>query len=72
MNCDAQSLVTAAGCIECGLPMGLMMPALIAAAVVVAGVSSDPQTLVSAARCYECIPTGAQLPVAIVIACSMT
>lgn len=58
MQCDAQSLASAASCYLCSLPDGMHPPIqtylLAQIANALAGTSLDPGTLANAARCFEC------------------
>ena len=68
MAIDIESLADQAKCIQCGIPEGMQLPALIVLAAQIAGVSADPTTLIANARCVDCIPEGMQLPVLISLA----
>lgn len=58
-QCDAQSLVTQAACLDCGIPSGMQNPIIIYLLCQIAGIAPDPNALMAAASCLNCnIPDG--------------
>lgn len=66
---DAQTVTTAAKCIDCGVPPGLYLPIVNNLLCGIVGGSCTPQSLQNGVSCIECaLPAGMVLPAAIHLA----
>jgi hypothetical protein len=70
--CDTNSLVQAATCIDCNIPVGMRDAVLIYVLATKAGVSTKPQDLIDAARQIDCcVPVGMRQAIIARLLCTL-